>query len=135
MRLLERNKQKVYYRNFISQTAVSYTDEYGNTIETGEKTNTYGEVKSVRAYVKSAIGQNEAEPFGDFTSKRRTIYVEKDIADINEYSLLWVGIDPQIDDETGEPQSPHNFTVEGISSGLNHDRILIRRVEVNLNGG
>lgn len=133
MRLLERNKQTVYYRNFISQTPATVTDEYGNTLETGEKTKVYGEIKSVEAYVKSAIGENEAEPFGDFTSKRRTIYIDKDEADINEYSILWVGIEPNADEETGEPQTPHNFTVDGISSGINHDRILIRKVEVNLN--
>lgn len=128
MRLLKRNRQTIYYRNFISQTNTTTTDEYGNVLETGEKTKTYGEVKSVKAYVKSAIGMNEAEPFGDFTSKKRTIYLES--TDINEYSLLWVGIDPLV--EGGEPTVPHNFTVDGISNGLNHVRIAIRMVEVNV---
>ena len=130
MRLLERNKQTVYWRNLTGETAITTQDEYGNTLETGEYQKTYGTVKSARFYVKSAIGENAAEPFGDFTAKRRTIYALPQDTDINEFSLLWVGIDPQSDEQTGEPTVPHNFTVDGISYGLNHIRIAIRQVEV-----
>lgn len=130
MRLLERNKQTVYWRNLTGETAITTQDEYGNTLETGEYQKTYGTVKSARFYVKSAIGENAAEPFGDFTAKRRTIYALPQDTDINEFSLLWVGIDPQPDEQTGEPTVPHNFTVDGISYGLNHIRIAIRQVEV-----
>lgn len=131
MRLLHRNKQTVYYRNFVSQTDITTTDEYGNVLETGEKEKSYSEIKSVECYVKSAIGQNAAEPFGDFTSKRRTIYVDYNECDIDEFSQLWVGVVPEIDESTGEVNTPHNFTVEGMSHGLNHLRILIRAVDVN----
>ena len=140
MRLLERNKQTVYWRNLTGETAITTQDEYGNTLETGEYQKTYGTVKSARFYVKSAIGENAAEPFGDFTAKRRTIYALPQDTDINEFSLLWVGTDPQVVPPTnaqglpnanaGEPTVPHNFTVDGISYGLNHIRIAIRQVEV-----
>lgn len=130
MKLLERNKQTVYWRNLVGETAITTQDEYGNTLQTGEYEKTYGEIKSARLYVKSAIGENAAEPFGDFTSKRRTIYAIPQDTDINEFSLLWVSIDPQAD-ASGEPTVPHNFTVDGISHGLNHIRIAIRQVEVN----
>lgn len=129
MRLLERNKQTVYWRNLTGTTAIT-TSVSGETLETGEYTKTYGTVKSARFYVKSAIGENAAEPFGDFTAKRRTIYALPQDTDINEFSLLWVGIDPQTDEVSGEPTVPHNFTVDGISYGLNHIRIAIRQVEV-----
>ena len=131
MRLLDRNKQTVYWRNFTGKAVITTVDEYGNTLETGEWEKTYGEVKSTRLYVKSAIGMNNAEPYGDFTTKQRTIYALPQETDINEYSLLWVGVDPQVDEESGEPTVPHNFTVDGISHGLNHIRIAIRKVEVN----
>jgi hypothetical protein len=130
MRLLDRNKQTVYWRNFTGKSVITTQDEYGNTLETGEWEKTYGEVKSTRLYVKSAIGMNSAEPYGDFTSKQRTIYALPQDTDINEYSILWVGINPQVD-ENGEPTVPHNFTVDGVSHGLNHIRIAIRQVEVN----
>lgn len=131
MRLLARNRQRIYYRNLIGSTPLTETDEYGNVLQTGEYVKTYSPLQTVKCYVKSAIGMNEAEPFGDFTSKRRTIYIDKNLAEINEYSQLWVGEDPQAD-EDGNPTVPHNFTVDGISNGLNHIRIAIRKVEVNV---
>jgi hypothetical protein len=131
MRLLARNRQRIYYRNLIGSTPLTETDEYGNVLQTGEYVKTYSPLQTVKCYVKSAIGMNEAEPFGDFTSKRRTIYIDKNIAEINEYSQLWIGVDPQAD-EDGNPTVPHNFTVDGISNGLNHIRIAIRKVEVNV---
>lgn len=130
MRLLDRNKQTVYWRNLTGKTAITTVDEYGNPLETGEYEKAYGEVKSARLYVKSAIGDNAAEPYGDFTSKRRTIYAEPGKTDIDEFSLLWVGIDPEV--EEGEPTVPHNFTVDGIAVSLNHTRIAIRKVDVNV---
>ena len=124
MRLLDRNKQTVYYRNYLGMTPI--TDD---GLETGEYTKSYGDVKTVKAYVKSAVGQNAAEPFGDFTNKQRTIYYINGAADIDEFSILWVGIDPTIDEQTEEPTVPHNFTVDGVAIGLNHTRVAIRRVE------
>ena len=132
MKLLARNKQTVYYRNLKKSEPVA-TSVGGETLYTGEYTKTYDTLKSVKCYVKSAIGVNQAEPFGDFTSKRRTMYLEPKAADINEYSLLWVGIDPT-PDLLGEPTIPHNFTVDGIAKGLNHTRITIRQVEVKTDG-
>lgn len=125
MRLLARNKQTIYYRCYQGMTPII---ESG--LETGEYEKTYGAVKSFKAYVKSAIGENAVEPFGDFTSKRRTIYIQYGVADdVDEFSLLWVGIDPTVVE--GEPTVPHNFTVDGVARGLNHIRVAIRRVDVD----
>lgn len=128
MHLCERNEQTIYYRNFKEMAAIT-KDGY----ETGEYEKTYYEVKSVRAYVKSALGTNAAEPFGDFTSKQRTIFYRNGKADMNEFSQVWVGIDPTLD-LNGKPTVPNNFTVDGVAVGLNHTRVLIRAVEVKLNG-
>lgn len=129
MRLLDRNKQTVYWRNLASASAMATTDEFGNILETGEWVKTYGEVKSARVYVKSAIGMNNADPYGDFTSKQRTIYALPEETNIDEFSILWIGIDPMLDE--GEPTVPHNFTVNGVSHGLNHIRIAVRQVDVD----
>lgn len=123
MRLLDRNKQTIYYRNYSAMTPITV-----DGLETGEYTKTYGELKSAQAYVKSAIGNNAAEPFGDFTDKQRVVYLKD--TDINEFSILWVGIDPS-PDNNGVPTVPHNFTVSGVAKGLNHYRISILKVEVN----
>ena len=124
MRLLERNKQTIYYRNYKSIKPIR-----DGSLETGEYEKTYGSINIVRAYVKSAVGVNSAEPFGDFTSKQRTIYIEGS-SDINEYSQIWVGIDPTLVD--GKPTVPYNFDVIGVAQGLNHTRISIRKVDKTL---
>ena len=124
MRLLERNKQTIYYRNYQGMAPIK-----DGSLETGEYEKTYGSINIVRAYVKSAVGNNSAEPFGDFTSKQRTIYLEG-ATEINEYSQIWVGIDPEI--KNGQPTVPYNFDVIGVAQGLNHTRISIRRVEKSL---
>lgn len=124
MRLLERNKQTVYYRNYLGMAPIK-----DGSLETGEYAKTYTQVKKIRAYVKSAVGASIEQPFGGFVSKQRTIYLEGN-TDINEYSQIWVGIDPQITD--GEPTVPYNFDVIGVAQGLNHTRISIQKVEKTL---
>jgi hypothetical protein len=49
---------------------------------------------------------------------------------MNEYSEVWVGIDPQL--QNGEPTIAHNFDVIGVAVGLDHTRVSIRRVEKNV---
>lgn len=138
MKLLARNKQTIYYRNYSGMTAITEDD---NETLTGEYEKSYGAVKTIRAYVKSAVGDNAAEPFGDFTSKRRTVYIEHGVADdVTEQTIFWIGINPQVipptdaqgnaNQHAGEPTVPHNFTVDGIAYGLNHIRIAVRQVEV-----
>ena len=58
MRLLERNKQTIYYRNYQGMAPIK-----DGSLETGEYEKTYGSINIVRAYVKSAVGNNSAEPF------------------------------------------------------------------------
>ena len=124
MRLLARNKQTVYYCNYASATMNGSQGVY-----TGSRTKTYGEVKSVRAYVKTATGNSTTEPFGSITSKTRTVYYENGAADINDNSLLWVGINPTI--VNGKPTVPHNYVVSGVAEGLNHTRVSITKVTVS----
>ena len=138
MKLLARNKQTIYYRNYSGMTAITEDD---NETLTGEYEKSYGEVKSIRAYVKSAVGDNAAEPFGDFTTKRRTVYIDYGVADdITEQTIFWIGIDPQVipptdaqgnaNQHAGEPTVPHNYTIDGIARGLNLIRVAVRQVEV-----
>ncbi len=109
MRLLERNKQTIWYRNYQGKTPIL---EEG--LETGEYEKIYGSINALRAYVKSAVGSSSDEPFGDFIAKQRTIYIEG-ATDINEYSQIWVGAEPNI--QNGEPTVPHNFDVIGVAQG------------------
>ena len=126
MRLLDRNKQTIYYRNFSTK---AITTESG--LFTGEYVKTYGNVKTTRAYVKTSIGNTAVQPFGEQSIKSRVIYVENGVADINEYSQIWVGIDPTI--TNGVPTVAPNYEVLGIEVGLNHTRVSIKRVDESVN--
>ena len=125
MQLLKRNRQTIYYQNYSSMTPIKVT---GTNIETGEYTKAYGALQTVKAYVKAAIGATTSEPFGDYTDKDRVIYLAD--TDMTEQTILWVGIDPAVDKQ-GAPTVPHNYIVTGISRGLNHCRISIRKVDVD----
>lgn len=122
MRLLDRNKQTIYYRNFVSNAVA--TDD---GLFTGEQVKTYTAMKSVKAYVKTSVGTSTMQPFGEQIGKSRTIYLENGVADINEYSQLWVGIDPCI--TNGEPTVAPNYEVSGIEVGLNHTKVSIKRAD------
>ena len=124
MRLLGRNKQTVYYCNFVSATMSGSEGIY-----TGSRNKTYGDIKTVKAYVKTATGNSTTEPFGSITSKTRTVYYENDAADINDNSLLWVGINPTI--VNNKPTVPHNYVVSGVAVGLNQTRVSITKVTVS----
>lgn len=126
MRLLDRNKQTIYYCNYVSASLNTSSGNY-----TGERKKTYGVVKSTRAYVKTATGSSATEPFGNISTKTRTIYYANGEADINDNSLLWVGIDPTIVNDA--PTVPHNYTVSGVAVGLNHTRVSISKVTVSGN--
>lgn len=124
MRLLARNKQTIYYCNYVSATLTTVDGNY-----TGSRKKTYGAIKTTRAYVKTATGNSTTEPFGSISTKHRMLYYENGTADINDNSLLWVGIDPTIVDDT--PTVPHNYTVSGVAVGLNHTRVSISKVTVS----
>ena len=124
MRLLGRNKQVVYYSNFVSAAMATSGNLY-----TGSRNKTYGEVKSVWAYVKTAIGSSATEPFGNIATKTRMMYYENGEADINDDSLLWVGINPTV--VNSKPTIPHNYVVSGIARGINHTRVSIEKVTVS----
>ena len=125
MKLLDRNRQKIFYRNYLGKT-----DIVEDGLFTGESVKNYSEIKELFAYVKTAPGSSTTEPFGELPSKTRTIYFANGAADMNEYSEVWVGVDPQL--QNGEPTIAHNFDVIGVAVGLDHTRVSIRRVEKNV---
>lgn len=128
MRLLARNKKTIYYRNQQSVSEIVDTTS-GSAIYSGEHTATYTAISSVKAYVKSALGNRNIEPFGIIDSKSRVIYMDMPCS-MNELSQVWVDIDPTIVD--GVPTVAHNYNVKGVAVGLNHVRVLIEKVPGNV---
>ena len=126
MKLLDRNRQTIYYRNYLGET-----DIMDGELFTGESVKNYSEVKLLLAYVKPATGNSTAEPFGELLGKNRIIYFANGVADMDEYSQVWVGLDPTL--VNGEPTVAHNYDVVGVSVGLDHTRVSIRLVDKSVN--
>lgn len=126
MKLLDRNRQTIYYRNYLGKT-----DIMDGNLYTGESAESFTEVKVLLAYVKTATGNSATEPFGELLNKNRIIYFANGAADMNEYSQVWVGLDPTL--VNGEPTVAHNYDVVGVSVGLDHTRVSIRLVDKSVN--
>ena len=126
MKLLDRNRQTIYYRNYLGKT-----DIMDGNLYTGESAESFTEVKVLLAYVKTATGNSATEPFGELLNKNRIIYFANGAADMTEYSQVWVGLDPTL--VNGEPTVAHNYDVVGVSVGLDHTRVSIRLVDKSVN--
>lgn len=124
MQSLAQNRQKIYYA-----TLESITDRYDSDgYLTGEKDKTYTSPQEFLIYVSPARGSLGWYPFGigeNYTNVMSTC--DRDCP-INEESVLWIGIDPQIN-ESGKATIEHNYIVERVAIGLNSILYAIRKVD------
>lgn len=118
MKALERNKQKIYYANFIGKTEV-YDDD---GLYTGEYELSYTNPEEVSVNVSASRGQAEIELFGTDLNYTNTIVSDKDLG-IDENSILWVG--------TSTASIPHNYSVVAIAKSFNSFVYAIRKVDVS----
>lgn len=146
MRVLNRNKQTLWYANPTGATAV--TDENG--FKTGEKEITYGTPVSVRMSMAISSGANnlgsqgmaELEPYGVITGYTHRAVTEDLNCPMNEESLVWYKIEPTHEEQqeqtvNGETvtvtvtvQNPHNFKVVRKAISLNHLIYYLKEVDV-----
>lgn len=102
MRILERDKQTIYYQKYLGKT--EKTETVGTeTIRLGEYEISYGEKESAEVYVstpkgtrQSGVGKAILEPEGIVTKYQRTIVSEKDLG-IGEDSLVWIDSEDKAD--------------------------------------
>lgn len=105
MRMLKRNRRKLWYANPTGRVEV-LTDEWGN--ETGEETEVYSEPVCVMLNISSAVGQEAIEVFGSNTNYTRTIAAPVDCP-IQERARIWYGRDVS---------ELHNYVVRKVADGL-----------------
>ena len=147
MRLLARNKQTICYANPSGSTWV--TDSNG--LKTGEKSITYGTVKSARMSVAISSGANnlgsqgmaELERYGIATGYTHRATTEDMNCDMGEESIVWFGVPYERTVRTeqmvnGEMQTietteqlPHNFQVVRKARSLNHLIFYLKEVDVS----
>ena len=132
MRLLERNKQDIWFANPVGMEYA--TDENG--FKTGEKVITYGTATKARMSMAISSGANNlgsqgiatVEPYGIVTGYTHRAVTEDLNCLMGEESRVWFGIEP-IDSETGD-EVPHNFKVVRKAKSLNHVIYYLKEVDV-----
>lgn len=146
MRVLERNKQDIWYALRLDESYV--TDENG--LKTGEKAQTYGEPIKDRMSMAISSGANnlgsqgiaELELYGITTGYTHRAVTENLDCPMNEESLVWYGIEPtrtvritsEVNGELVTTEQtvsvPHNFTVVRKAKSLNHLIFYLKEVDV-----
>ena len=148
MRILNRNKQTVYYAIYNGITPV--VDEDG--FLTGEKAVSYGAVTPLECNVSAARGTSDLEMFGINEVYTRTLATDQMNLGITESSIVWegLGIIPTYDEETeyttgdivikddkiqkyngiGWEEVPHNYVVVSIAKSINSVTYAIKKVDV-----
>lgn len=115
MRGLIRNKQPVWYANYLGKTEI--IDMNGN--RTGEFTESYSEPVMAMMNVAPAKGYVDWNPFGVYTPYDiAAMTLEMDLP-IKETSVFWVGV---------EPTEHYNYVVVRIARSLNNVIYALRGV-------
>ncbi len=145
MRLLERNKETIWFANPTDSTWV--TDSNG--LKTGEKTITYGTPQSAKFSVSISSGANnlgsqgmaELEMYGIVTGYTHRATTEDLNCAMAEDSILWFGVPHEQIVETEETVNgvtqtvqttvilPYNFTVVRKARSLNHLIYYLKEVD------
>lgn len=124
---LQANRQKIYYGELEGYTDLLDDDGY----KTGEKEKVYSTPLPFLIYVSPAKGENSWNPYGIGDEYSNVMSTNDRTCPIKEDSVLWVGIDPEIDETTGRATVEHNYIVTRKALGLNSILYAIKRVDVS----
>jgi hypothetical protein len=129
MMMLNQNKQKMYYANFIGVVPDTYVDSEGNEYPTGEPKNIYSEPVEFEGSIAMSGGEAEAQEFGlNLADYEAVLVVGKNTLPITETSLIWHVTAPTkgIDGNTDEYSA--DYRIVKISPSLNFDKYVLRKV-------
>lgn len=133
MKTMARNKSKFYYALY--EGKVPKKDEYGNA--TGEYDVIHGKPLGFMANISAAKGETTTRQFGESESYDKVIVLDSDAPSIDEYTILWIDMAPQVDkdgalsvNDDGEVITPHDYIVKKIARSLNSVSIAISKVNV-----
>lgn len=115
MRDCRRNLSRIYYSLYSSDDGI---DEWGNTV------GSYGETKQIDISLSVEKGESSNEVFGQNLDYDREMVTSNTECPINEYTRLWIGIDP------GER---HNYIVKKVARSKNQIRYAIKEIGTNEN--
>ena len=116
MRMMERNKQKVYYSLFVSNTPV--LDEDGN--RTGETTSGYRDPVLMKVNISPATGYAQSATFGVLEPYQRVLVTDDMTCPLDENSVLYVDKDVA--------GLVYDYRVKQVAKSLNSISYLIEKV-------
>ena len=144
MRLNHRNRQTFWYALY-DHTAEGY-DEYGNQLggyPSGNQVSTYAVYKApVKEYgnISAARGSAGVRQFGDDLNYDRVIVLGDRDTPIDEYAVLWIDREPELDElgglkvnANGDYVTPWDYIVRRVGRGLpNFGSAMIAVSKVNV---
>ena len=126
MRLLNRNKQPLWYANFTGRTEL--IDEWGNS--TGQHELIYTNPTRVEWNVNIVGSDYEVEMFGVDAVDTIVMVVRNGDLPLTETSILWYDVTPNIKQD-GTTNTPHNYRIIGIRKSLNFTKVYAKKVDVS----
>ena len=82
------------------------------------------------ANISAAKGETHTRQFGENESYDKVIVLDSDAPSIDEYSILWVDVIPELK-EDGTTDTPHDYVVKKVAKSLNVTSIAISKVNVS----
>lgn len=144
MRMLNKNKQKLFYANFIrggepiykldenGDKIITYVDEDGNVYyeEIGVTPSHYSEPIEVKGSISmSGNGESEAVEFGlNFADYNAVLILPKNEAQIDELTYIWQNSDVVIDENGYADNKSADYRVVKVSPSLNVDKFVLAKV-------
>ena len=115
MRMLFRNKRRVYYATPVGEEVVK--DQYGHI--TSERKRIYSEPKTAFVNYSSERGESVVDQFGEMKEYDLVIVSTKKGFPVVESDAVWVN---------AEASKPHDYRVVRVADSLNIRQVLVRRV-------
>ena len=125
MKTLKRNHQTLYYSLYTGFEEIKDSNGY----YTGEKANSYSVPVMMKATISPVKGESSIQLFGNLEDYDRVVTTCNMDCQIDENSILWVGIEPPTKNGAYVPTG-YNYIVKRVSPSLNSIAIAIGKVNV-----
>jgi hypothetical protein len=143
MRMLNKNKQQLYYANFVKggepiykevngEKVISYVDDEGNVYyeEIGTTQSHYTEPIPLKGNISmSGNGEAEAVEFGlNLADYSAVLVVAKNCATIDETTYIWHNSEVVVDSNGYADKQSADYRVVKVSPSLNVDKFVLAKV-------
>lgn len=133
MRMLRKNKQKLYYSLQTDKIPVysDYVQSDGTVIklETGEYKTGYTEPTMFFGNIAMSGGETQTQEYGlNLGDYEAVLVVGKNTLPISETSLIWHLSEPKLNDDGTVDEFSADYTVVKISPSINVDKYVLKKV-------